>query len=167
MLRRLVRYGMNSVSALQAATLNAAVRIGRQDLGLLAPGKRADIAVFSDLQSFEAVNTIVNGTPIVADGKLTVAIADVIPPDALLDTMKTDTYTSDGFRVSTTGSSAEVVVIEQPRFTHWGKRQLPVVNGAVQCTSDLTRMAVINPGCLLYTSPSPRDRQKSRMPSSA
>ena len=24
-----------------------------------------------------------------------------------------------------------------------------------------------NPGCLLYTSPSPRDRQKSRMPSSA
>ena len=23
------------------------------------------------------------------------------------------------------------------------------------------------PGCLLYTSPSPRDRQKSRMPSSA
>ena len=25
----------------------------------------------------------------------------------------------------------------------------------------------INKGCLLYTSPSPRDRQKSRMPSSA
>ena len=24
-----------------------------------------------------------------------------------------------------------------------------------------------NPGCLLYTSPSPRDRQKARMPSSA
>ena len=27
--------------------------------------------------------------------------------------------------------------------------------------------AVIGMGCLLYTSPSPRDRQKSRMPSSA
>ena len=25
----------------------------------------------------------------------------------------------------------------------------------------------MNPNCLLYTSPSPRDRQKSRMPSSA
>ena len=25
----------------------------------------------------------------------------------------------------------------------------------------------LHPGCLLYTSPSPRDRQKSRMPSSA
>ena len=26
---------------------------------------------------------------------------------------------------------------------------------------------ILNKGCLLYTSPSPRDRQKSRMPSSA
>ena len=26
---------------------------------------------------------------------------------------------------------------------------------------------LLNQGCLLYTSPSPRDRQKSRMPSSA
>ena len=28
-------------------------------------------------------------------------------------------------------------------------------------------VATLDPGCLLYTSPSPRDRQKSRMPSSA
>ena len=28
-------------------------------------------------------------------------------------------------------------------------------------------LAAIKQGCLLYTSPSPRDRQKSRMPSSA
>ena len=30
-----------------------------------------------------------------------------------------------------------------------------------------TDPAALFPGCLLYTSPSPRDRQKSRMPSSA
>ena len=29
------------------------------------------------------------------------------------------------------------------------------------------RIDALNPRCLLYTSPSPRDRQKSRMPSSA
>ena len=35
--------------------------------------------------------------------------------------------------------------------------------------SDLVRIAVetVSKRCLLYTSPSPRDRQKSRMPSSA
>ena len=30
-----------------------------------------------------------------------------------------------------------------------------------------TKIAVLKNACLLYTSPSPRDRQKSRMPSSA
>ena len=29
------------------------------------------------------------------------------------------------------------------------------------------QLSKLNVGCLLYTSPSPRDRQKSRMPSSA
>ena len=32
---------------------------------------------------------------------------------------------------------------------------------------DGDRLILIDTGCLLYTSPSPRDRQKSRMPSSA
>ena len=32
---------------------------------------------------------------------------------------------------------------------------------------DVQRNARLYKGCLLYTSPSPRDRQKSRMPSSA
>ena len=40
-----------------------------------------------------------------------------------------------------------------------------IANGLVTAidTTEAERM----PGCLLYTSPSPRDRQKSRMPSSA
>ena len=34
-------------------------------------------------------------------------------------------------------------------------------------TSRTAMLAPLPPACLLYTSPSPRDRQKSRMPSSA
>ena len=39
-----------------------------------------------------------------------------------------------------------------------------VLNFLAQTTNDILRQLRI---CLLYTSPSPRDRQKSRMPSSA
>ena len=35
------------------------------------------------------------------------------------------------------------------------------------CVSDDAAVEAVLWGCLLYTSPSPRDRQKSRMPSSA
>ena len=40
---------------------------------------------------------------------------------------------------------------------------MPGINGI----ETLQRMKEKRPHCLLYTSPSPRDRQKSRMPSSA
>ena len=45
-LRRLVGHGMPAVQALRAATLHAATRLGRRDLGLLAPGRRADFLSF-------------------------------------------------------------------------------------------------------------------------
>ena len=58
-----------------------------------------------------------------------------------------------------------------------GDRQLPILIGIFEATSIDRRVKEIprpRPlthdllvGCLLYTSPSPRDRQKSRMPSSA
>ena len=43
-----------------------------------------------------------------------------------------------------------------------------IVSGAAVCVSvDIVSGAAVCVSCLLYTSPSPRDRQKSRMPSSA
>ena len=40
-------------------------------------------------------------------------------------------------------------------------------NVTAQRTSTMSLQTINTPTCLLYTSPSPRDRQKSRMPSSA
>ena len=42
--------------------------------------------------------------------------------------------------------------------------QVGVMHG---CAHDIHMTSMIGTACLLYTSPSPRDRQKSRMPSSA
>ena len=39
--------------------------------------------------------------------------------------------------------------------------------GKVRARERIAVLAALNLACLLYTSPSPRDRQKSRMPSSA
>ena len=42
-----------------------------------------------------------------------------------------------------------------------------IVEEPVEAPADVTVIQVEDTRCLLYTSPSPRDRQKSRMPSSA
>ena len=57
----------------------------------------------------------------------------------------------------------------QPLLTNEGTRRLHsslVWAGVLGAIEGVGLFAVI-PTCLLYTSPSPRDRQKSRMPSSA
>ena len=42
-----------------------------------------------------------------------------------------------------------------------------LAGGTGVCTTTYLRSILMHNTCLLYTSPSPRDRQKSRMPSSA
>ena len=154
--RRLVAYGLKPVLALQAATLNAAMRIGRSDLGLIAPGKRADIVLFEDLESFRATQTLVNGVGIVERGieprtvqgreqqSLCIELADDVIPPALTDTVKSGQFTATDFMLEATEPSVDVVVIEKPRFTQWAERRLDVTDGYVQRAADLTLMAIVN-----------------------
>ena len=51
---------------------------------------------------------------------------------------------------------------------HNNKEVKPFTLNAITAASQIDQdLHVLLIGCLLYTSPSPRDRQKSRMPSSA
>ena len=51
-LRRLVGYGMNAADAIRCATLNAAVRLRRLDLGVVCAGRIADLVVLGALDQF-------------------------------------------------------------------------------------------------------------------
>ena len=56
----------------------------------------------------------------------------------------------------------------EPSCSQVARRTLSDLNGEAAYKVALFSSAFIPyPPCLLYTSPSPRDRQKSRMPSSA
>ncbi len=78
-LRRLVRYGLPPVQAMRAATLNAAMRVGRRDLGLVAPGRRADLIVLSDFAGMRVRDVFAAGRQVASGGTLSVAL----PPAAV------------------------------------------------------------------------------------
>ena len=63
------------------------------------------------------------------------------------------------------GDEIEHTDLSMDRHLHGMARHLDTI-GAIRDDSDAVSSTVDTP-CLLYTSPSPRDRQKSRMPSSA
>lgn len=139
--RRLVRYGMKVEWALQAATLNAARRLGRNDLGLVAPGRRADLVLFRDLVDLEALQVIVNGETVAAGGTMS---STLHPTDsaALTGSMKLAPLQPDDFKVRATGTKVRIATIDQPRFTRWGETEADVEDGFVVPPADTTMIAV-------------------------
>jgi adenine deaminase len=139
--RRLVSYGMPAIWALRAATLNAATRLGRNDLGLLAAGRRADIAIFDDLTHFNASHVFANGKLVAQNGEIIVA-PPALDPAPLYHTLKINPLTPNDFRVKATGSKVKLATIDQPRFTRWGDITADVTDGYVVPPAETTLIAV-------------------------
>jgi adenine deaminase len=139
--RRLVRYGMKPEWALQAATVNGARRLGRQDLGVIAPGRRADLVLFEDLQDFAARRVIVSGREVAAGGAVLSppSAADVSP---LMETMRIDPLQEEDFRIPASGRLVRLATIDRPRFTQWGEIQAEVRDGFVVPPPETALIAV-------------------------
>nr|WP_043613771.1 adenine deaminase C-terminal domain-containing protein [Ensifer sp. ZNC0028] len=139
--RRLVRYGLPAEWALRAATLNGAVRLGRHDLGLVAPGRRADIVLFGDLADFRARTVIVDGKVIADAGRMIEPLSG-IASQALLGTMKIAPLSENDFRIPADGTKVRVATIDRPRFTQWGEAVATVEGGFVVPPEGTTLIAV-------------------------
>ena len=68
-LRICTAYGLTPIQAITMATLNAAECYHLDDRGALAPGKRADIVLFRNLQDFTVAKTLINGEVVAENGK--------------------------------------------------------------------------------------------------
>ncbi|WP_333631307.1 adenine deaminase, partial [Agrobacterium cavarae] len=139
--RRLVRYGLRPQWALQAATLNAAARLQRNDLGLIAAGRRADIVVFDDLTQFSARHVLVSGTPVAEQDQMIVEIPE-IDAAPLKGSMKLPLRSPEDFRVKSNGKRVRLATIDRPRFTRWGEIEADVVDGFVVPPDGTTMISV-------------------------
>jgi len=139
--RRLVRYGLRPQWALQAATLNAAARLQRNDLGLIAAGRRADIVIFDNLAQFSARHVLVSGTPVAEQGRMIVDMPE-IDAAPLKGSMKLPLRSPEDFRVKSNGKRVRLATIDRPRFTRWGEIEADVVDGFVVPPDGTTMISV-------------------------
>ena len=143
-LRRLIRYGMKPVDAIRAATLNAAMRLGRRDLGLVAPGRRADLIVLDGLETLGVERVFASGREVAAEGRLTTGPLGR-PADAFHDTMKLAPLGAEDFVLRLPGRATAVVnSIFRPRFTEWRDLEVEVRDGAVVLPDGKILMAVVH-----------------------
>lgn len=69
-LKKAVRLGLDTVTAIQLVTLNPAEYFGLKNRGAVAPGYCADVTVFNDLVDFEPLLVYKNGRKVVDSGNL-------------------------------------------------------------------------------------------------
>ena len=127
---RVIARGLSPTSAIRLATLHAAMRLKRDDLGLVAPGRRADIVVLSDLTTVAVDRVVVDGALVAKAGALLAAPARRV--DAPTDTMKLPPQNADAFRLHVKGvrnGRATLRRIIGNRFTSWGQVEVVVRDG--------------------------------------
>lgn len=88
-LKKLVKVlNMDPIEALQLVTINPAENMELKNIGIVAPGKIANIAIFEDLQEFKVKYTIFEGSIVAKDGKLVKQLKPFSYPNWALDTTK-------------------------------------------------------------------------------
>ena len=138
MLRQMIGHGLAPMRGLQATTLNAAIRLNRRDIGLIGPGKRADIALFDDLTSLNAQQVLRNGRPLEEQTRPSAF------PEAFLKTCDLVPLVPQDFAIEARGPKARVATINKPRFTQWGEVLAAVIDGHIDPPKGTTMIAVVN-----------------------
>jgi adenine deaminase len=146
LLRSLVRGGLAPIQAIRCATLNGAYRLRRSDLGVVAPGRLADLVVMSDLPTVKVDDVFVEGSWVASQGRMlspTVLSAAAAP----LHTVKVPPLGADAFSVrvpGVTSGRAVMRVVAGVRNRHWEEVEVKVVDGVAELPPGYVIMASVH-----------------------
>lgn len=150
-IRRAVAGGLNPVHAIKLATLNPARYFGLRDLGLVAPGYSASLAILDDLEQCRVWRTYHAGRLVAAEGEALDPDADRRKPYVLRSTINVHWLEPEQFAVpapdGVDGSCrVHVIGVHEGRIdTSRSIETLPVRDGAI-CSDagrDIAKMFVI------------------------
>ena len=145
-IRRMIRYGMAPIQAIRCATINNAIRLRRDDLGQVCAGRRADLALLSDLREVSVAHVYVNGQRIASDGAMTVEL-DAASLPLPMRTMKLGKLSPDSFRLripDMQNGRALVRTIRGARFNTWSELEVEVREGCAVIPDTVSVMTVIH-----------------------
>jgi adenine deaminase len=145
MCRQAVAQGIAPEDVLVMASLHPARCHGLADLGAIAPGFRADLAVLEDLTSFRAAVVIADGRVAARDGAALPFAAPAVP-DWVRDTVHIAPLPADAFDLGPPGERVRVIdMIAEQLITGAAEEPPAVRDGRVVADPerDLAKLAVI------------------------
>ena len=110
MVKKAVSLGVEPIKAIQMASLNTAEYFKLQNLGAIAPGYKADIAIFKDLQNFEPYMVFKNGKLVAQEGKMLVDAAGFKIPQ-IRGSVNIRWLNKDDFKIKVPENKKQIKVI--------------------------------------------------------
>ena len=150
-LRHAIAQGLPPLTAIQMATLNTAEHFGvAREVGMIAPGRWADILLVPDLADFRPVKVYAKGRLLAEEGRLLVELPPYPYPDWARQSVRLGhTLTAADFRLPSTANptaKAHVIgVIENQAPTRHLVMEVPVQNGEIRPdpARDLAKVALV------------------------
>lgn len=111
-LRRLVKDGLDPVTAVTCATLNCAECYNLKWRGAIAPFWFADLVVVDGLKNFNALYVLKDGKLVAKDGKALFDTSKRYLPKTVLNTVHLKELCADDFKISIKGNKVKAMTIE-------------------------------------------------------
>ncbi|WP_213684957.1 adenine deaminase [Roseicyclus sp.] len=148
--RHAIACGCDPLVALQMATINTATHFGlEREIGQIAPGRRADMIVTSDLASLPIEAVYARGRLVAESGRCLVDCPHLDWPDDARDTVHLGrVLVADDFAakapLATGAVKVRVIgVVENQAPTEALEAVLPVVDGVIAAQGDVAHLALV------------------------
>ncbi len=149
LVQKAINLGFDPVRAVQMATINVARHFAIDDnIGGIAPGKYADIAIIPDLKTIKAEYVISNGRVVAQNGQVLIKPRRHRYPQSLLNTIHlARDLTADDFAIPAGGNQVKVRLIDL--VTNLVTREefidIPVSDGQLKAdaSQDISKVAAI------------------------
>jgi adenine deaminase len=144
--------GVPPVTAIQMATLNTAEHFGLAgDVGLIAPGRSADILIVSDLPKLQIEQVIAKGQVVAENGHLAQELPAYVYPEWATSSVRLDQpLSAEDFRllasIAVEQATANIIgVIENQAPTSHLRMRVPIQDGEVRVDleRDIAKIAVV------------------------
>ena len=152
-IREAVSMGADLIRAIRMGTLNAAAYFGLHDMGAVAPGYKADLAVFDDLRTLNVKQVYKGGKLVAEDGKMLHQKEKITDwsdeiKERVFHSFHRDPITVEELQLKkTTGTHQRVIdmvaheLITRERIEEW--KELPGMAPGVDISRDIVKLAAI------------------------
>ncbi|MDD2480893.1 MAG: adenine deaminase [Lutispora sp.] len=135
-IRRTIAQGVKPEEAIQMATINPADYFGLKDVGVLAPGKIADIVVIEDIVQMKIAAVFIKGRLVSRGRELLIKMPLYKYPDSVKNSVKCKPITKEQLEILKEGAKTKarcIVLIPDQNLSDAKLVDLKISNDKVQC----------------------------------